>query len=69
MLAALFTILAQNSQRPPEDDGLGIGLILLGVLIAALIAFAIFTVFTKGSKRRRGAGPGDNPHPPGRVGH
>jgi uncharacterized membrane protein YccC len=69
MLAALFTILAQNSQRPPEDDGLGIGLILLGVLIAALIAFGIFTVFTKGTKRRRGTAPGDDPHRPGHVGH
>jgi hypothetical protein len=65
----LIEILAQNSQRPPEDDGVGIGLILLGVLIAALIALAIFTVFTKGSKRRRGGAPTEDPHPPGRVGH
>lgn len=69
MLATLIGILAQNSQRPPEDDGIGIGLILLGVLIAALIAFAIFTIFTKGSKRSRGTAPGDDPHRPGSVGH
>ena len=69
MLATLIGILAQNSQRVPEDDGVGIGLILLGILIAALIALAIFTVFTKASKGRRGGAPTEDPHPPGRVGH
>ena len=70
MLATLLIeILAQNSQRPPEDEGVGIALILVGVLIFALIVLGIFTVFTKGSKRRRGAGPTEDPHPPGRVGH
>ena len=69
MLATLIGILAQNSQRPPEDDWIGIGLILLGVPIAALIAFAIFTIFTKASKRSRGTAPGDDPHRPGSVGH
>ena len=68
-LATLIGILAQNSQAPPKDEGVGIGLILLGVLIAALIAFGIFTVFIRGSKRHRGTAPGDDPHPPGSVGH
>ena len=68
MLATLIGILAQNSQEVPDEGGIGLGLILLGVLIAALIAFGIFTVFTKGSKRSRGTAPGDDPHPPGRVG-
>ena len=67
-MLTLLTILAQNSQDAP-DKGVGIGLILLGVLIALLIAVAIFTVFTKGSKRRRGAGPPREPHDPGHVGH
>jgi hypothetical protein len=69
MLATLIGILAQNSQRPPENEGVGIGLILLGVLIAAIIAFAIFTVFTKATKRNRGTAPQDDPHRPGSVGH
>jgi hypothetical protein len=46
-----------------------LGLILLGVLIAAIIAIGIFTLFTKGSKRRRGTAPTDDPHRPGSVGH
>ena len=69
MLATLIGILAQNSQAPPKEDGVGIGLILLGVLIAALVALAIFTVFTKGTKRRGGTAPGEDPHRPGSVGH
>ena len=69
MLATLIGILAQNSQRPPEDEGIGIGLIILGVLIAVAIAFAIFTVFTKTTKRSRGTAPGEDPHRPGSVGH
>ena len=69
MLLSLITFLAQNSQSPPKDEGIGIGLILVGVLIAAIIAFTIFTIFTKASKRNRGAGPPDDPHRPGSVGH
>jgi hypothetical protein len=65
---ALLTILAQNSQDAP-DEGVGIGLILVGVLIALLVAGALFTVFTKGSKRRRSTPPPDEPHKPGHVGH
>ncbi len=71
MLATLltaFAVLAQNSQDAPEE-GVGIGLILVGVLIAVAVAVGIFTVFTKGSKKRRQAGPPDDPHEPGHVGH
>ena len=68
-LATLIGVLAQNSQAPPEDDGVGIGLILLGILIVALVAIGIFTVFIRGSKRNRGTAPGDDPHRPGSVGH
>ena len=67
-LLAAFTVLAQNSQDAPEE-GVGIGLILVGVLIAVLVAVGIFVVFTKGSKRRREQGPPDEPHEPGHVGH
>ena len=67
-LATLVGILAQNSQDAP-DEGVGIGLILVGVLIAVLVAAALFTVFTKGSKRRQKAPPPDEPHKPGHVGH
>ncbi len=69
MLLSVITFLAQNEQAPPKNEGVGIGLILLGVLIAAIVAFTIFTIFTKASKRRRGAGPPDDPHRPGSVGH
>ena len=69
MLLTLLTILAQNSQSPPKDEGIGIGLILLGVLIALIIAFAIFTIFTKGNRKHRGTAPTEDPHPPGQVGH
>ena len=68
-MLTLLTILAQNSQSPPKDEGIGIGLILLGVLIALTIAFAIFTIFTKGNRKHRGTAPTDDPHPPGQVGH
>ena len=69
MLATLITILAQNSQAPPKDDGVGIGLILLGVLIVLIIAFAIFTIFVKGNRKHAGTAPTEDPHPPGQVGH
>jgi heme/copper-type cytochrome/quinol oxidase subunit 2 len=68
MLATLLGILAQNSQEAP-DEGIGLGLILLGVLIAVIVAVAIFTVFTRASKRRAEKGAPDDPHRPGHVGH
>jgi hypothetical protein len=67
MLATLV-VLAQNSQDAPEE-GVGIGLILLGVLIAVIVAVAIFMVFTRASKRRATKGSPDEPHRPGHVGH
>jgi hypothetical protein len=68
MLISAFLTLAQNSQDAPEE-GVGIGLILVGVLIAVLVAAALFVVFTKGSKRRHESPPPDEPHKPGHVGH
>ena len=68
MLATLVGILAQNSQDAPEE-GVGLGLILLGVLIAVIVAVAIFTAFTRASKRRSTKGAPDEPHRPGHVGH
>jgi hypothetical protein len=68
VLATLIAILAQNSQDVPEE-GVGIGLILLGVLIAVLVFAGLFLLFTKASKRRRGGGPSREPHEPGHVGH
>jgi flagellar basal body-associated protein FliL len=67
-LSTLALILAQNSQDAP-DEGVGIGLIILGVVIAAAIFGGLFVVFTKGSKRRQEAPPPDEPHKPGHVGH
>ena len=68
MLATLVGLIAQHSQEAP-DEGVGIGLILLGVLIAVLIAGAIFFVFTRLSKRDRQTGPDATPHRGGHVGH
>jgi flagellar basal body-associated protein FliL len=67
-LVTLAGVLAQNSQDAPEE-GVGIGLILLGVLIAVLVAAVLFAVFTKGAKRRQESPPPDEPHKPGHVGH
>ena len=35
---------------------------------AAVVA-GLWLAFTKGSKRRRGTGPDEQPHEPGHVGH
>jgi hypothetical protein len=67
-VATLITIIAQNSQRAPQDDGIGIGLILVGVLIAAAVATTIFLVFTRLSRRESAEAPGYTPHEPGHVG-
>ena len=67
-MATLITIIAQNSQRAPQDDGIGIGLILLGVLIAAAVATAIFLVFTRLSRRESASAPQYTPHEQGHVG-
>ena len=64
-----IVILAQGrgTQEPP-DEGVGIGLILLGVLIALLVAVAIITAFRTYSKKTRETGPDREPHRPGHVG-
>ncbi|MDQ3741685.1 MAG: hypothetical protein M3389_12165 [Actinomycetota bacterium] len=69
MYAALFTILAQGrgTQEPP-DEGVGIGLILLGVLIVLAVAFAVMTAFRMYSKKTRETGPDNTPHKQGHVG-
>ena len=67
-MATLITIIAQNSQRVPQDDGVGIGLILVGVLIAAAVATAIVLVFTRLSRRESSSAPGYTPQEPGHVG-
>ncbi len=68
MLATLLTILAQRGTQEPPDEGIGIGLILVGLLIAVLIAAAVFTFLRTVSKRERGGGPPNKPHEPGHVG-
>ena len=65
---AFITILAQRGTHEPPDDGTGIGLILLGVLIALLVAAAIFMAFRTYSKRTRETGPDREPHKPGHAG-
>ncbi len=63
----LATIIAQNSQRVP-DEGTGIGLILVGALIAVAVAFTIFMIFRKISKSSAAGAPVATPHKPGHVG-
>jgi LPXTG-motif cell wall-anchored protein len=67
MLELLITVLAQNTPNTGDDGGPA--LLIVGVVIAVLIAVGIFLVFTKSTKRKRGTAPGDDPHPPGQVGH
>ena len=67
MLANVI-VLAQRGTQEPPDEGIGIGLILLGILIAALIALAIITAFRAYSKKTRETGPDREPHRPGHVG-
>ena len=62
-----FVVIAQNSQRAP-DEGVGFGLILVGVLIAAAVAFLIITIFRKASKSATTGAPGNTPHKSGHVG-
>ena len=67
MLAAVLTFIAQNAQEPPEE-GVGIGLILLGVLIVIAVAVGVWFALQKLSKREAG-GPPREPHDPDSVGH
>ena len=67
MLTTIF-ILAQGGTQEPPDEGTGIGLILLGVLIVLLVAAAIIFAFRTYSKKTRETGPDQDPHAPGHAG-
>jgi hypothetical protein len=67
-MLATIAILAQRGTQEPPDEGIGIGLILLGILIALLVAFAIMTAFRAYSKKTRETGPDAEPHEPGHAG-
>ena len=67
MLTAVLSIIAQNAQEPPEE-GVGIGLIILGVLIVLAVAVGVWMALSKLSKREAG-GPPREPHDPDSVGH
>jgi hypothetical protein len=67
-MLATIAILAQRGTQEPPDDGIGIGLILLGVAIAVLVALAVITAFRTYSKKTRETGPDATPHKQGHVG-
>ena len=67
MLATLLIIAQRGTQEPP-DEGTGIGLILVGIAIAALVAFAVIMAFRTYSKKTRETGPDREPHKPGHAG-
>ena len=66
-LTAVVTFIAQNAQEPPEE-GVGLGLILLGVLIVLAVAVGVWMALNRLSKREAG-GPPREPHDPDSVGH
>ena len=68
MFATLLTILAQRGTQEPPDEGTGLGLILVGVLIALAVAAGVIMFLKTVSKRERGGGPPNKPHEPGHVG-
>lgn len=60
-MVAAVTFLAQNSQEV-GDEGLGTGMVVLGVVIAILVFATIITLFVKSTKRSKGgveAAPGE----------
>lgn len=67
MLVTL-AILAQRGTHEPPDEGIGIGLILLGVLIAILVFSTIIFLFRRYSRTTRETGPDRTPHRRGHVG-
>ena len=67
MLATL-AILAQRGTQEPPDEGTGIGLILVGVLVVILVALAVLMAFRTYSKKTRETGPDREPHKPGHAG-
>ena len=68
MLATLLTLLAQRGTQEPPDDGIGVGLIIVGVLIVAALILGVIFFLRTVSKRERGGGPPAQPHEPGHVG-
>ena len=67
MLSTLLIIAQRGTQEPP-DEGTGIGLILLGIAIAALVAVAIIMAFRTYSKKTHETGPDRESHKPGHAG-
>ena len=67
-MIAILSILAQRGTQEPPDEGTGIGLILVGVLVVILAVLAVIFAFRTYSKRTRETGPDDEPHTPGHVG-
>jgi flagellar basal body-associated protein FliL len=68
VLATIFILAQGRGTQEPPDEGVGIGLILLGVLIVILVAAAVLFAFRTYSKKTRETGPDDTPHRPGHVG-
>ena len=67
-MLTFITVLAQRGTQEPPDEGTGIGLILLGIAIALLVAVAIFMAFRTYSRKTRETGPDTTPHKQGHVG-
>ena len=68
MLATLLIIAQERGTQEPPDEGVGIGLILLGVLIVLLAVFAVMFAFRTYSRKTRETGPDATPHKQGHVG-
>ncbi len=72
LLISAFVVLAQGGgrgeQKPPDDEGIGIGLVLLGFLIALAIFATVFLLLRRTQRRER-TGPPREPHRPDSVGH
>ena len=68
MLAEIIIFAQERGTQEPPDEGVGIGLILLGFLIFLLVAAAILYAFRTYSKKTGETGPSRTPHKPGHVG-
>ncbi len=68
LLADVFIFAQGRGTQEPPDEGVGIGLILLGFLIFLLVAAAILYAFRTYSKKTGETGPSREPHKPGHVG-
>ena len=67
-MIAFLAILAQRGTQEPPDEGVGFGLILLGILIVLAVAFAVMMAFRMYSMKTRETGPDATPHKQGHVG-